>query len=339
MNSTFADLGEDGVLSRITRRLTARGSVRLGPGDDAAVLNFDGDSAVTTDMLVEGEDFRTDWSTARDVGAKAAAQNLADIAAMGAIPRGLVVALGAPDDTPARWADGLADGLDDECARVGVGVIGGDLSRSERLIVSVTAVGELSGRAPVLRSGAAAGDVVAIAGTLGRAAAGLDLLAAGQSSDGTDGIGDLISYQRPPGPPYSSGPAAADAGATAMLDVSDGLVRDASRIATASRVGIDLDGPFDTDVDAVRAAADRMDVVAGPDANGPGGLSRALGWVLGGGEDHGMLATFPPETTLPESFRVIGRVTDAAGVAVFGAAFPADADAGWDHFGTTGNRG
>ncbi|GAB3560234.1 thiamine-phosphate kinase [Spelaeicoccus albus] len=334
---TCADEGEDGVLHRIMPLLGRRGPVVIGPGDDAAVLDVAGKLVVTTDMLVEDEDFRTDWSTARDVGVKAAAQNLADVAAMGAEPIGLVVALGAPGDTPADWPEGLAEGLDAECARAGVSVVGGDLSAAPRLTVSVTAFGQFAGGRPVLRSGAGPGEVVALAGTLGRAAAGLDLLAAGFGDRaGTHGpVAELIGVQRRPTPCYEAGRAAARAGATAMLDVSDGLVRDAGRIAQASGVRIDLDGPFESDLDAVRPAAEALDA-SGPAAGADGDRSfdTCVRWVLTGGEDHGLLAVFPDEKSVPEQFRVIGSVVAGdPGVTTGGLQLPVGTASGWDHFG------
>lgn len=328
---TCAEEGEDGVLARIVPLLGTRGPVVIGPGDDAAVLEADGRLAVTTDMLIEGEDFRTDWTTAQDVGAKAAAQNLADVAAMGAEPIGLVVALGAPGDTPASWPEGLARGLDAVCAGSGVSVVGGDLSAAAQLTVSVTAFGTFAGVRPVLRSGARPGDVVALAGTLGRAAAGLDLLAAGFGRDTDDEhLAGLIAAQRRPAPVFAAGPAAARAGATAMLDVSDGLLRDAGRIAAASGVRIHLTGPFDTDLDAVRPAADAL---AGATPAGAAGDSDPCPrWVLTGGEDHGLLATFPDERSIPPAFRVIGRVAAGEpGATADEFRLPAGAT-GWDHF-------
>lgn len=314
------DLSEIDLLASFVPLLPVGRATRLGPGDDAAVLGVAGDLVVTTDVLVEDRHFRTAWSTGEDVGWRAAMQNLADVAAMGAEPTGLVVALAMPGDTPAAWVTDLARGLAAACAPHGVGVIGGDLSGGPAICVAVTAFGELGGRPPVLRSGARVGDVVAVAGTLGRSAAGLALLTA-HEHDGVvppPGTDLLTRTYRRPDPPLTAGVEAAHAGATAMLDVSDGLLRDAGRIATASGVALDLDvGALAPDVELLAEAAESLGV-------------DPLAWVLTGGEDHALLATFPPGA-LPASFRPVGRVGSGKGVTLDGE--PWVGSFGWDHFG------
>ncbi len=152
----------------------------VGIGDDAAVVAAPSGSVVAAvDLLIEGRHFRRDWSSAYDVGVKAAARSLADIAAMGAVNTALLVALAAPGTLPARWATDLAEGLASEATRAGAGVVGGDTARADAVTLSVTALGDLENRRPVLRSGARPGDVIAVAGPLGHSAAGLALLAAG----------------------------------------------------------------------------------------------------------------------------------------------------------------
>ncbi|MGN6501414.1 MAG: thiamine-phosphate kinase, partial [Pseudolysinimonas sp.] len=176
---TLGELGEAEALRRIFPRLPDAAAALVGPGDDAAVLAApDGRFVVTTDTMVHGPDFRLAWSSPHDLGWKAAATNLSDVAAMGARPTGRVVALAAPADTPAELLEGLADGRRDACAELapGCGVVGGDLAVSATLVIAVTAFGDLEGRDAVLRSGARPGDVVAVSGTLGVAAAGLALL-------------------------------------------------------------------------------------------------------------------------------------------------------------------
>jgi thiamine-monophosphate kinase len=301
----------------------------LGPGDDAAVVAApDGRVVLTTDVMVEGRDFRRDWSTAQDVGAKAAMQNLADIAAMGAVPTALVVALVAPLDLDPDWATGLTEGLVEGCAGTGTGVVGGDLSRGTELMVAITALGDLQGRPPVRRDGAEPGQVVAVAGVLGHSAAGLALLRAGYPRPTKGGETDRtlaarVAAHRRPAAPLVSGPAAADAGATAMLDLSDGLVLDAGRLAEASGVRVELD-----------LAALSGDIAQLEDAATHAG-AEAAAWVLGGGEDHGLLATFPAGVPLPDGFRAIGRTSappggEEPGVLVDGR--PWTGPAGWDHF-------
>lgn len=309
---TLGGIGETAVLARIFPRLPTAASAVLGPGDDAAVVAApDGQFVVTTDMMVHGPDFRLAWSTPHDLGWKAAASNLADIAAMGAVPTALVVAIAAPADSPVSLLEGIADGLRDACESLasGCGVVGGDLSVSATLVIAVTAFGDLEGRAPVLRSGASPGDVVAVAGVLGEAAASLQLLfsEAVDSSGRPDAalataLRSRTAPQLAPTPPIRAGRAAALAGATAMLDLSDGLAIDAGRLARASGIGIDF-----------------ASVALGADP--------ALS--LGGGEDHSLLATFAPHTPLPPGFRNIGICVQGDGLTVDGV--PHDS-LGWDPY-------
>jgi len=319
---TVGELSEAELLARIFPHLPAGGRTLVGPGDDAALVAApDGRYVVSTDVLVEDRHFRHRWSTGEDVGWRAAMQNLADVAAMGARPTALVVSLVTPRDLAVTWVEGLARGLGAACATVGAGVVGGDLSGGPVVVVAVTVHGDLDGLAPVLRSGARPGDVVALAGTVGRSAAGLALLDAGRP----EADPDAVAVYRRPVPPLAAGPLAARAGATAMLDVSDGLLRDAARLAQAGRVVLDLGDPADVlaaDLRAAGAAADALGV-------------DPAGWLLGGGEDHGLLATFPPDA-VPAGFRPVGTVrAPGAGAppgAVLVAGAPPTAVPGWDHF-------
>ncbi len=233
---TIADLGEFGLIAALAAGLPRGERTVVGIGDDAAVLTTpDGRVVATTDLLLEGLHFRRDWSGPADIGGKAAAQNLADVAAMGAVPVALLVGFGAPGDLPLAWARELVAGIADECARVGATVVGGDTSRADKVMLAVTALGDLAGRDPVTRAGARPGDVLAIAGVLGDSAAGLALLEAGHA-----GPAALIAAHRRPRPPYAAGPEAARLGATSMIDVSDGLLADLGHIAAASGVLIDV---------------------------------------------------------------------------------------------------
>jgi thiamine-monophosphate kinase len=313
---TVARTGEFGLIARVTARLAAGPTCLIGPGDDAAVVTApDGRVVASTDALVEGRHFRRDWSSAQDVGHRAAAANLADIAAMGAEPTALLVALCAPPDLDVAWAEALADGLGEEAATVGASVVGGDISASPTLTIAVTALGDLGGRAPVLRSGARPGDVVALAGRIGYAAAGYTVLSRGFRTPKL-----LVEAYRRPQVRYRAGPEAARLGATAMIDVSDGLLADLGHIATASRVGIDVKR------DGFEVPAQMRDAAS------------ALGvdpytWILGGGEDHALAATFPPGVRLPEGWLAIGSVDAAedALVTVDGRPYR-DGPTGWDHF-------
>src|ERR671917_1892908 len=234
-------VGEFGVIARVLAQAGTARVAQVGPGDDGAVLRTpDGRVVATTDVLVEGRPFRRDWSSAEDIGHKAAAANLADVAAMGGVATALLVGLACPPSTQTAWLEGVAAGLAEECAPLGAAVVGGDLvaaaADSASVVLSVTALGDLGGRAPVLRSGARPGDVVALAGRLGWAACGLAVLRRGFSSPAV-----AVAAHRRPAPPYAAGPAAADAGATAMCDVSDGLLADAGHLAAASGVTVDVD--------------------------------------------------------------------------------------------------
>ncbi|GAA3297000.1 thiamine-phosphate kinase [Arthrobacter citreus] len=247
---TVADLDEKGLLARIFPRL-GTANVLLGPGDDAAVISSpDGRTAISIDTLVQDADFRLTWpsgyrTSGFDVGWKCAAQNLSDINAMGAVATSLVVSLTLPGTTPVAWVEDLADGLAGAISAlqaVGCSVVGGDLGRGREIVVTAAVTGDLQGRAPVLRSGARPGDILAVAGELGLAAGGLAALESNTAyTDMDEALRALVAAQCRPRPPLRQGPRAAAAGATAMLDISDGLVRDAGRIARASDVGIDLD--------------------------------------------------------------------------------------------------
>lgn len=310
---TVAGVGEFGLIDRVTARLTYGKSCLLGPGDDAAVVAApDRRVVASTDVLVEGRHFRRDWSSARDVGHRAAAANLADIAAMGATPTALLVALCIPADLETSWAEELADGLGAEAARVGASVVGGDMSSSPTLTIAVTALGDLGDRPPVVRSGARPGDVVALAGRTGWAAAGYTVLSRGFRTPRL-----LVEAFRRPEVPYPAGPQAAGLGATAMIDVSDGLLADLGHVAKASAVAIDVRRDSFEVPRQMRDAAQALGV-------------DAYSWILTGGDDHALAATFPPSVALPAEWRPIGRVAEGTGVTVDGATY--QGRTGWDHF-------
>lgn len=307
---TVAEVGEQGLLARILPLLPSGHGVRVGPGDDSAVIDWAGTSLVTTtDLMVEGPDFRRDWSTGYDVGWKAMASNLSDIAAMGAVARGVSIGLAVPGDTAVSAVEdiarGVAGGLQamaPEC-----GVWGGDLSTAPQVMIAVTVMGDLEGRAPVTRSGARSGHVVAHAGELGQSSRGLhQLLATDAPVSGLEGLSPEVVAHLRPHPPIHLGVQAALAGASAMMDVSDGLLMDAGRLAAASGVSIDLDEAIVSDHHS-----------------------------LTGGEDHGLLACFPSDAHIPDGFVIIGRVgeanTDGPAVTVAGRD-PGLGPGGWDPY-------
>lgn len=315
---TVADVGERGTLARILPLLPGASRVEVGPGDDSAVLAVTSHRVVTScDMMVEGPDFRRDWSRPEDIGYKAMTSNLADIAAMGGVPVGVIVALATPPDTPLSEltgiARGIARGLTDMAPDAGV--IGGDLSTAPQLTLAVTVLGDMGQVKPVLRSGARVGDVVAVTGTPGSSQRGFVLLEAASRDHGgvlsasvRDQLRehpDVVAHLAPR-VDLTLGVAAAQGGATAMMDVSDGLVLDATRMAEASGVGIDF---------SPHSVVDEA-------------------W-LSGGEDHGFLATFPVSSAVPPGFEVVGAVVrhkpGTPRVTVGGAA-PDVQRGGWDPY-------
>jgi thiamine-monophosphate kinase len=265
--------------------------------------------------MVEGRHFRRDWSTAYDVGRKAAAANLADVVAMGARPTAIVVGLVTPGNLPLEWVDGLADGLRDECALVGAAVAGGDIVAGDVVTIAVTALGDLEGRSPVTRSGTRPGEHVVLAGMLGRAAAGLALLEAGR------GDHPLAAAHRRPDPPYLSALALASRHrATAMIDISDGLLADLTHVAVASGVRIEIAAARLPIAPELAAAAELLDV-------------DPVDWALTGGDDHGFAATVPSDSN-PDAAR-IGEVValgpeEEPGVVVTDRSQPAAG--GHEHF-------
>lgn len=302
MNSvTIRELGENRALELALAHLKPGQFEKVGPGDDAAVLQSSGSLVVTTDTMVEDHDFRTHWSSGFDLGWKAVATNLADVAAMGATPTALVAALVVRQDTQIFWLEEFAKGMQaaiDELS-AGCAVVGGDLALGENLVIAITAHGELH-RDPVLRSGAKPGDRIALAGTLGKAAAGLSLLEFATETL-IESYQDLVSIQLKPRPPISLGVTANNAGATSMLDVSDGLAKDAGRIARASGVTMALSSAALEGYFAVLEQAAQS-------INSRGGKANEKDWVLFGGEDHPLLATFPNNAEVPKGFKVIGEV-------------------------------
>ena len=333
---TVAALSESELLARIFPRLAMGGThgsaTLLGPGDDSAIVAApDGRTLISIDTQVQDQDFRLQWAngyqtTGFDVGWKAAAQNLSDINAMGGKATALIVSLTLPPDTPVSWVENFADGLTAGIKELGAtdcSVAGGDLGRGREISVTVAVLGTLAGGSAVLRSGARAGDVLALAGTVGRAAAGLALL---ESKIPVHSLAAaqrlLVETQCRPRPPLLAGPLAMASGATAMMDISDGLVRDGGRLAAASGVVLDLH-PLELkrNAEGLSPASDLL------------GTDPML-WVLGGGEDHGLLATFPAGVQLPAGFTAIGSVqapgTDTnPGVTIAGRVAGAT---GWDHF-------
>jgi thiamine-monophosphate kinase len=305
-------LGEFGLIKRITAGFASVESTLVGSGDDAAVVAApDGRVVASTDMLIENRHFRRDWSTANDIGHKAAARNFADIVAMGAVPTALLIGFAMPGELALDWVDGLMAGLREECGEVGAAIVGGDVTAADVITLGITALGDLQGRDPVTLDGAKPGDVVAVCGKVGWAAAGFAVLGRGFRSPV-----QVVTAHRRPEPPYAEGPRAAQLGATAMTDISDGLVADLGHIAEASGVRIDL----------------RADLLAVPAKLREVGAALNVDpqvWLFTGGDDYALAASFPKQTVLPEAWTAIGVVSDGEGVRVDGRRWPAG---GHEHF-------
>ncbi len=310
----IGDVGEFALIERITAGLAASGPVVLGVGDDCAVLRLAGDLAVSIDTMVEGVHFRCDWSGAHDVGRKAVAACVSDAEAMGAVPIGLVVSLAAPAATPVEWVEEFAAGVREECANAGVQLVGGDTTSASQIVVTATVLADLAGRPALTRSGARPGQVLAMAGRLGWAAAGVAVLGRGFRSPRA-----VVVAHRVPEPPYGEGRVAAEAGASAMIDVSDGLLADLGHVARASGVTLDVD------TSTLEISEPQQAVAAAIGGGDP------LNFQLTGGDDHALVGAFEPDR-VPDGWRVIGRVlAGEAQVLVDGRDWDGPAG-GWQHF-------
>jgi thiamine-monophosphate kinase len=223
---------------------------------------------------------------------------------MGAVPTALLVGLGCPGDVDVEWIDGLVAGFREECGALGAAVVGGDVAAADMIVLGVTALGDLQGRAPVTLAGARPGDHVAVAGRLGWAAAGFAVLGRGFRSPVS-----VVAAHRRPEPPYAQGPRAAEAGASAMTDVSDGLIADLGRIADASGVRLEIRAA------QVELPAKLKEVGAALNVD-------PLVWAMTGGDDYALAACFPPSSDIPEGWRVIGAATEGDGVRVDGRRWP-----------------
>ena len=311
--------------------------LRLGPGDDAALVDADsGFEILTADLLVEGVHFRRDTTSPRDLGYKSLTVNVSDVAAMGGRPRYALVSLAIPPDDEMPWVIELYGGLRDAAGRHGMAIVGGDLSRAEETVISVTVTGEVAKNRAVTRAGARPGDRVVVTGRLGAAAGGLRLSQADPStvseSLGTGWGRSLLEALARPVARVDEGETFAAAGATAMMDVSDGLAKDLARLCRESEVGAKIEGPKIPVADGVREIAEVLAV-------------DALELTLEGGEDYELLATLAPEAVERAASRVaerfgtpvtdIGEIVEGEGVTLVddtGAERRLEPK-GWDHFG------
>ena len=302
---TIFELGENQALKNALGVFKSVPSTLVGSGDDAAVIGLsDPRFVVTTDTLVQDHDFRLDLSSGYDLGFKAVASNIADVVAMGARSIALTVAMVVTKETRQSWLEDFARGLQaglDELAPTAE-IVGGDLASGNQVVIAVAANGELIAE-PILRSGAKPGDQVAICGTLGKAAAGLDLLLHEDKTLAAS-YPELVEVQLRPTPPVELALDAATT-ATAMMDISDSLALDANRMARASNVAINL---HISKLFGYQAVLE----LAAQSINSRGGNQVSeLDWVLFGGEDHSFLTTFPHGQEIPKGFKVVGEVLEA----------------------------
>jgi len=281
-------------------------NVLVGIGDDGAVIKASPQSSVlATDMAVEGVHFKREWSSLHEIGAKITAANLADIYAMGGDPKYLLVSAGLTSDFGIAEIKALANGIKSEADLVGAVIVGGDISRAEKLVISISVFGEVT--SPITRSGAKVGDLVIVSGLPGKSAAGLFQLQSGVS-DST-----FTSAHKKPVLNYEL--AKKFRNANAMCDVSDGLLSELNHIASASNVGIELVSKLISAIPGFKELGEATEL-------------EIWDLVLAGGEDHVFVATTSSE--VPEGAFVIGKVVNGSGVSVSGVSkLPAT---GFRHF-------
>jgi thiamine-monophosphate kinase len=311
-------VGEFELLTRLRARL-GRGGARLllGAGDDAAITVPDGATATSVDAVVDGVHFQRQLAPLRSIGHKALAAGLSDLAAMGAEPGEAYIALGLPRDLDEDAALELHEGIEALARAAGVSLAGGDITRAPALFIVVTVVGHASKPEDLVRrDGAAAGELIAVTGKLGGAAAGLRLLQRPDlGGELTPGVAAALrSRQLEPSPRLGEGLALARAGASALIDISDGLGADAARLAEASGMRLEIE-------------LERV-----PFQGGVRELAAALGedpyeMLTGGGEDYELLAIIPADrlgdakgavARAGGELAAIGRVTAGSGVELIG---------------------
>ena len=324
MSLQVAQIGEGALIAALdeifgeVQNLKNQKNLLFGIGDDGAVLAPSELATVATmDLAVEDVHFKTNWSTAHQIGAKVAVANIADIYAMGGDPHSLLVGISLTGKEEVAWVLDLARGIAEEAKKVGAQVIGGDTVRGENITIVITALGYTS--EPIYRSGAKVGDQVVVSGLPGTSAAGLALLKA----EKRELFPEIVKAHLQPSVDGKKAHALISAGATAMCDLSDGLLVDVTRISEASGIGmrINLDN-----LDLSSLAEVGIELSVDP-----------ISWVLTSGEEHLFIATLPPSAALPEGVLQIGEVIQGSGVEVVGDF----ADAGrtieieskkWKHF-------
>jgi thiamine-monophosphate kinase len=332
--TTVAELGEFGLIARITGGLPPSSDVVIGVGDDAAVLDISGDQLLvaTCDAQVEDTHFRLHRTSPRDIGRRVLAVNLSDIAAMGARPRFALISLLLPPTLDVAVLDGIYAGLREEAAQFDVTLVGGNIARNaERLIIDITLLGTGTRNKLLRRDTAKAGEVVMVTGSLGAAAAGLLVLEDEQlaAKIAPESLVGVLAAQRTPTPQVAAGQWLAQHGVTTGIDVSDGLAADLSHICEASSVGVQIEAealPIQPEVVTIAALAGRE----------PQDLA------LFGGEDYELVFTVPADRAgilAHDLFVATGVTATAIGTICEGSAmtllrqgkpFPLGSS-GWDH--------
>jgi len=314
-------MSEDELIEAISRSVAAGEGVLLGIGDDAAMVEMgSGDLVLTTDMLVEGVHFDVAAISTADLGYKSIVVNVSDVAAVAGSPRYATVGLALPPATAASWVIDLYRGMTEACDEYGLSLVGGDLSRSEQMVISVTVAGEVPPGRALTRSGASVGDAIAVTGQLGAAAGGLKVTSKNAL---TDWGRALLDAQCRPVARVGEAQVLAAVGVGAMMDISDGLSTDLHRLCAASGVGAIID----TSTLPICEELEHLDV-------------DPLDLALNGGEDYELLVSMTPDlvdeasSKLRESFgvpfTVVGEITEPTEVMADGRPLEAK---GWDHFG------
>jgi len=321
---TLATVGEFGFLDRLLPKLAGRRDVIVGPGDDCAVVRCGNRRLlITTDALVEDVHFRRDWLTPRQLGYRSLAVNLSDIAAMGGHPTFGVISVAAPGGTPAKELFAVHAGIEAGARAAGMAIVGGNVSRADCLFLSITVLGEARRRV-LTRAGAHAGDELYVTGTLGDGALGVRQLQRGERR------GAAVQHYRQPRARLKMGQLLAEHDiASAMIDISDGLLQDLGHLTRASGVGAEIE------VDALpySPALRRLP------------QTEALGLALHGGDDYELLCAVPRRRVAAlERLRRwfdcpltrIGRcVPKRLGIELLGAGREVHVrpeGGGWDHF-------
>jgi thiamine-monophosphate kinase len=333
-SQTIRALGEFGLIARLTTGLPARPDVLTGVGDDCAVLDLGGEmvTLATCDALLDGEHFLRRVATPEQIGRRAMAVNLSDIASMGGWPRYALISLLLPADLPTAFMDGVYRGLRAEAEQYGAVIVGGNITGSATFGLDITLLGQARRGQALLRSGARPGDALLMTGALGAAAAGLHLLLHPELDAPAPVREPLVAAQLVPTPRVPEGRLLATLGAvTAMMDISDGLAADLGHLCEQSGVGARLDEAALPIPEAVQLAAQ----LAG---------KPALDWALFGGEDYQLLFTAPP-ASVPYLIKTLWIATGTP-VSLIGEMLPAEAGLtlrardgsvkplparGWDH--------